>query len=1182
MNDKEKGFEATIERDLLNLSGYIKGNDSEFDKQKGYIPQDLIQFIKNTQGKEWKKLEEYYGDSTETRFLARVEKVINEHGLLYALRKGIDDLSCHFKLIYYVPEAGLNPELTNGFNNNICKEIRQLHYSPINDNSVDIALFINGFPIVILELKNQFTGQNVYNAVKQFKEDRNPEEPIFKFNRRALVYFAVDLNEVQMTTHLAGENTYFMPFNQGSNGAGNSGGEGNPVNTEGFATEYLWKEVLEKKSLIQIITQYMLLEKDDNDNEKMIFPRYHQLDVVTKLVQDVKKNNTGKNYLIEHSAGSGKSNSIAWLAYRLAKLHDSTDETIFDSVIVVTDRKVLDKQLQDTIYQFDHTQGLVEKIDKNKTSKDLLEAINNGKKIIITTIQKFPFIYQDIASTGKKFAIIVDEAHSSQTGKAALKLKAGLGDEKEILEEYARQENEIEKNTITDGDKILNEIAMHGKQNNLSFFGFTATPKPKTLQIFGTKQPDGTYKPFHIYSMRQAIEEGFILDVLKNYMTYKMYYKIVKTAVDDPEIQSSKGMKKIVNYVTLHPYNIEQKTAIMVEYFREHTMKEIGGRAKAMLVTQSRLHAVRYVQAFRKYIKENHYENEINALVAFSGEVTDPLEPDTTYTEPGLNIDKNGEHIKESALPKVFKTKDYNVLIVAEKYQTGYDEPLLQTMFVDKKLSGVQAVQTLSRLNRTCKGKTETFVLDFVNEAKDIEEAFQPFYQGTILSKGVDPNSVYDIYARLDAYKIIDDKDVNDFAQKYNTSDTMEGLNGYLQKSIMKYNELSDDDKFNFKHTLQAFVRNYQFVAQVIRLMNKNIHEEYLFCKYLDKVLPKDNKVSVDPSIVDKIDLQYYRLDKKFDGTITLEKEDQVVDPAKGTIGKMVEEEKTPLSELCDKINKKYGTNFTNMDRVFEQITQDFVDDEEMVSMAKNNPQEKFKAIYNQKFEKIAVKRYEQNEKLFDKLFSEQDMMEMVMKNMFSYVYDKLRNKNNINYNEHVNENISKEMVADGKENYIIESFEKNKGKFKTNSGRDIYYYGEEFGNMTVKNKMFRGINTLNDLFGILLKSWSKDTAYPSSAKDSSFNIDNDPTFGQCAVTAMLVYDMFGGTIHRIKIDGSTHYFNRIDNHYIDLTRDQFDLYNIPLRYEPNETLDRKNVGTTKNTHERFEILKKNIENNFK
>lgn len=991
-NIKEVNFEEKIEEYLTTQGGYIKSNELGYDPLKGYKPDSLIKFIKNTQEKNWNKLIKIHGDITEEYFLKMVEKQIKEFGLLETLRGKIKLNGLEFKLIYFKPETSINYDIVNLHAKNICECVRQLHYSVNNNNSLDTVLFINGFPLVTLELKNQYTGQDVNNAVRQYKEDRDCNEPIFLFNERSLVHFAVDLFECKMTTRLANSKTFFLPFNQGSNGAGNVGGAGNPNNASGFGTSYLWEQVLRKDVLFDIIQKYMHLEYDKSKSwktGKMIFPRYHQLDVVTKIVADVKKNGSGKNYLIQHSAGSGKSNSIAWLSYRLSSLHDINNNKIFDSVIVITDRKVLDNQLQDTIYQFDHVDGTVEKIDKNKTSKDLLKAINDGKKIIITTLQKFPQIYSEIDSIGKHFAVIVDEAHSSQTGRSASKLKEGLGNTEEILEQYAREELAEENARPDEDEALLKELASHGVHTNMSFFAFTATPKEKTLQIFGTKMENGSYRAFHNYSMQQAIEEGFILDVLKNYMTYNMYYKIVKTAVNDEKLKSSKGMKAIAKYESLHPHNLSQKAAIMIEHFLNTTQYKINGKAKAMVVTSSRLHAVRYLKEFRKYIKEHNLEN-VDVLVAFSGEVKDEGE---VYTEPKLNVDYKGDNkeIKENQLPKRFNT-DYNVLIVADKYQTGFDEPLLHTMFVDKPLSGVKAVQTLSRLNRTCPGKTDTFVLDFVNSVEDIQKAFQPYYQGTILESGADPNIIYQIYKRIEAFRLFNENEAHEFAQTYySNEDNMELLNHYLYPARTKFMDMENEDQKEFKSVLQAFLRNYSFIVQVARMMDKDIQEKYIYCKYLNQVLPREhsNRVNLDG----KIELEYYRLEKAYEGSIMLVKEEGELYSATGNIGKTSEEEEENLSTIVDRINDKYHTKFTNMDKVMEQITQDFVDDEKMVQFAKNNGPEEFRKVYDNEFKKKAFNRYQQNSEMFEKMMSEEGYMEDFMKSMFKYIYENLKNK---------------------------------------------------------------------------------------------------------------------------------------------------------------------------------------------
>ena len=991
-NIKEINFEEKIEEYLTTQGGYIKSNELGYDSLKGYKPDSLINFIKNTQEKNWNKLIKIHGDITEEYFLKMVEKQIKEFGLLETLRGKIKLNGLEFRLIYFKPETSINYDTVNLYAKNICECVRQLHYSVNNNNSLDTVLFINGFPLVTLELKNQYTGQDVNNAVRQYKEDRDCNEPIFLFNERSLVHFAVDLFECKMTTRLANSKTFFLPFNQGSNGAGNVGGAGNPNNASGFGTSYLWEQVLRKDVLFDIIQKYMHLEYDKSKSwktGKMIFPRYHQLDVVTKIVADVKKNGSGKNYLIQHSAGSGKSNSIAWLSYRLSSLHDINNNKIFDSVIVITDRKVLDNQLQDTIYQFDHVDGTVEKIDKNKTSKDLLKAINDGKKIIITTLQKFPQIYSEIDSIGKHFAVIVDEAHSSQTGRSASKLKEGLGNTEEILEQYAREELAEENARPDEDEALLKELASHGVHTNMSFFAFTATPKEKTLQIFGTKMENGSYKAFHNYSMQQAIEEGFILDVLKNYMTYNMYYKIVKTAVNDEKLQSSKGMKAIAKYESLHPHNLSQKAAIMIEHFLYTTQYKINGKAKAMVVTSSRLHAVRYLKEFRKYIKEHNLEN-VDVLVAFSGEVKDEGE---VYTEPKLNIDYKGDNkeIKENQLPKRFNT-DYNVLIVADKYQTGFDEPLLHTMFVDKPLSGVKAVQTLSRLNRTCPGKTDTFVLDFVNSVEDIQKAFQPYYQGTILESGADPNIIYQIYKRIEAFRLFNENEAHEFAQTYySNEDNMELLNHYLYLARTKFMDMEKEDQKEFKSVLQAFLRSYSFIVQVVRMMDKDIQEKYIYCKYLNQVLPREHSNGVN--LDGKIELEYYRLEKAYEGPIMLVKEEGELYSATGNIGKTSEEEEENLSTIVDRINDKYHTKFTNMDKVMEQITQDFVDDEKMVQFAKNNNPEEFRKVYDDEFKKKAFKRYQQNSEMFEKMMSEEGYMEDFMKSMFKYIYENLKNK---------------------------------------------------------------------------------------------------------------------------------------------------------------------------------------------
>lgn len=989
---KERRFEEDIEDYLINKGGYDKGNPATFNRVTGLDEGVFVEFIKKSQPKQWERFVKIYDSAAEKQIIDRFSREVKQTSLLNVLRHGFTDRGIKFRAVFWKPETSLNETSRVQYEANILHCTRQLHYSVKNENSIDIVLFLNGIPVVSMELKCQFTGQSTTNAINQYKFDRANKDTIFAFKERVLVHFAVDLTNVYMTTKLEGAHTYFLPFNQGSAGAGNVGGKGNPNNESGYDTAYLWENVLCKDRLLEILQKYMHLqqefdEKGNLKSEIMIFPRYHQLDVVTKLLADVKENGSGKNYLIQHSAGSGKSNSIAWLAHRLSGLHNDMDEKIFQSVIIVTDRRVLDSQLQNTVYQFDHVEGVVQKIDKN--SQQLKDAIEGGAGIIITTLQKFPVIYKEVNAANKRFAIIVDEAHSSQTGDAARKLKRALADTEEILKEYAEMEEEDENNRKDDEDRLLEEIAAQGMHKNLSFFAFTATPKGKTLQMFGTKDNDGVYRPFHIYSMRQAIEEHFILDVLQNYMTYKMYYKITKTIEDDPELDTTQGSKAILNYETLHPHNISQKTAIMLYHFMNVTRHKMNGKAKAMVVTPSRLHAVRYVQEFKRQIEEKGYD--LDVLVAFSGEVTDN---GVSYTEEGMNKTKDGETIKEKALPAAFHTDDYGVLVVAEKYQTGFDEPLLHTMFVDKKLSGVKAVQTLSRLNRTARGKLDTFVLDFVNSADDIKSSFEPFYEETVLLEETDPNVIYDMKNTLDEFRVYQTSEVEKFADIFYSNETqVSGDLGKLQSQLRpatdRYIALEVERRDVFKSTLAMFNRVYSYITQVCRLFDKDIHKFSVYSKFLYAMLPKGNgteRVSVD----DKIMLEYYKLEKDFEGSIELEGSDGGYVPISGDAGHR-EPKKDPLTAIIDKINERFGTAFTEMDKVLVQMENDYANQEKWQSYAKNNDRATFMLLFEKDFPTMAAERYEQNDEFFRKLFADPDMMKQVMDTVGTVLYERLK-----------------------------------------------------------------------------------------------------------------------------------------------------------------------------------------------
>lgn len=1002
---KERRYEEDIEHYMLDENGYIKGNQKTYDREKAIDLSKLISFIKATQPKQWQRYERNYGADSENKLYKRFQESVSNNGLVYVLRHGIEDRGAKIKFVAFKAETDLNQKIIDDYNANILECTRQFKYSADNENSIDMVISVNGIPIVAIELKNQFTGQDINNAKRQFIEDRDPRELCFNFDSRFLVYFAVDLNEIVMTTALNGKKTFFLPFNQGSNGAGNVGGAGNPVAENGYATDYLWKNILRKDVLLEILQRYIHVSKETKfdpvtekkkTTKKLIFPRYHQLDVVTKLIKNVKENGAGHNYLIQHSAGSGKSNSIAWLAYGLANLHNKDNEKIFNSVIVVTDRTVLDSQLQDTIYSFDHTKGVVEKIDG--TSKDLRDAINNGKKIIITTLQKFPFIYQEVDdNTNKRFAVIVDEAHSSQTGNSARKLKEALADTEEALKEFAELEGEEEENLKDGEDFILQEMLAQGQQKNLSFFAFTATPKQKTLEMFGELQENGTFKPFHIYSMKQAIEEKFILDVLKNYTTYRTCYKIAKAIEENPEFPTTKALKAIQKFESLHPHNLAQKTAIIVEMYREVTKNKIGGKAKAMVVTASRLHAVRYYHEFKRYLERKGY-NDIEILIAFSGAIKDG---DIEYTEETMNKRKDGSTVKEKQLPEEFHKDEYSMLIVAEKYQTGFDEPLLHTMFVDKKLKGVKAVQTLSRLNRTCSGKTDTYVLDFVNEAEDIQKSFAPYFECTTLDEGIDPNRIYDIRKNIQDYNLYSKEDIDGFLRLLykkgkQTSIDLGKLFNMFKPITDKYLDLDEKQRYEYKGLVKNFNKWYSYICQITRMYDREIQEEFNFTYYLEKLLPevRDDK-QVD--LTNKLKLEFYKLEKVFDGSITLTGDDGTIkNPKTVKPQEKKEEEEEVLDVIIKKINDRFKGKFDETDKVIvETIFEKCKKDEQMKSYAQNNDEEVFsQSIFPEMFKKMAQECYMQSMNSFSKLFANKEFYKSIMEEIAREAFREFNQRN--------------------------------------------------------------------------------------------------------------------------------------------------------------------------------------------
>ncbi|MBQ6005837.1 MAG: type I restriction endonuclease subunit R [Selenomonadaceae bacterium] len=971
----ERRFEEDIESAML-LGGYIKGNDT-YDAQAGLYVETLINFIRKTQPREWRRFENINPSDTVKKFCAAFNNACDISGLVYVLRHGFKHRGIKFRVCYFKPESTLNQTAAAQYAKNHMACYRQWHYSADNNRSVDMVLVLNGIPVFAFELKNQYTGQTVENAKKQWMYDRDSREICFQFNKRILGYFAIDHLEVYMATKLAGKDTYFLPFNQGSNGAGHDGGKGNPSNSNGYPTAYLWEQVFQKDSMIDILQKFIHVEK-----ERLIFPRYHQLDVVRKLIAHVVEHGAGHNYLIQHSAGSGKSNSIAWTAYRLASLHDKDNRAIFASVIVVTDRTVLDAQLQETISGFDHTLGTVETIGEHKTGRDLRDAINNGARIIVTTLQKFPVIYQEVDSVnGKNFAVIVDEAHSSQTGSSALKLKAALADTEEALREYAEIEGDAE---IDPTDKLVREMIIHGKHKNLSFFAFTATPKETTLEIFGTEYADGSFHPFHVYSMRQAIEEGFILDVLQNYMTYETCFKIAKTVKENPDVPSSRAAKVIRKFEELHPYNIGKKSQIIVETFLETTRHKIGGRGKMMVVTSSRLAAVKYFHECKRYIEAQGYD--IGVLVAFSGTVNDG---GAEYSESKLNVRADGSHISESQTTNEFR-ENFQILIVAEKYQTGFDEPLLHTMIVDKKLRGVKAVQTLSRLNRTYQGKFDTFILDFMNSQENILEAFQPFYQETMLEGELNTDLLYKVQNDLRGYRVYSDENINLFAKEYFGKSNMGRMTAILRPVAERYNKLIDDERYNFRRLCRNLIKWYGYIAQVVRMFDKDLHREYIFLSYLIKLLPPDKTQMID--LEGKLQLEYYKLQKTFEGAITLKEEIGTYSPAAAK-GSVNPEDEKPLDEIIRKINEQYKGKFTEADKVLvSTIFSKLMKNTKLLNQAgTGDPLIFAESIFPSEFHSTALDSYIELQETYGDLFKNQAKYNAIMYTLCSIIYREMR-----------------------------------------------------------------------------------------------------------------------------------------------------------------------------------------------
>lgn len=940
---KEKDFEKHIVDYLCSpVSGYKEGNPEAYDRSHCLIKDELIAFLKDSQPTEFKKLETQYGSATVEKFCYNLSAEISRFGTLHVLRKGFTDRGAKFKLAYFKPASGMNPEHETLYGKNRFTVVRQLKYSKKDENkALDLGIFLNGIPIITLELKNSLTGQYVEDAIKQYKKDRDPRELLFQF-RRCLVHFALSNEKAFMTTKLEGDKTTFLPFNLDTE---------NPVNPNGHQTAYIWEDIFTKDNLLDLFQNYLHLQKItekifiegkgvvEQTKEVLIFPRYHQLDCVKQVLNKVKEEGIGHSYLVQHSAGSGKSNSIAWLSHKLASLYrsESDKDRLFDSIIVVTDRKILDQQLQNTIKQFEQTDGVVRPIDEN--SRQLKDSLEKGKDIIISTLQKFSVIYQSMTELkGRKFAVIIDEAHSSQSGESSKHLKETLSLN---LDEAEKEESGVDDFDLD--DEIEREITLRGKQPHISYFAFTATPKNKTLELFGRQNPDGKFVAFHTYTMRQAIDEGFIKDVLTNYTTFKRYFKLIKSVEGDQQYEKKKAIMLLTSYVDLKPHAFDHKTRIILDHFMKSTFTAIQGKGRGMLVTKSRLHAVRFQLAFNKIMKELGLP--LKSLVAFSGTVIDP-DTGISYTENGMN-----QLPPKVSIQDVFKTPEYRILIAANKFQTGFDEPYLFTMYVDKKLGGVNAVQTLSRLNRIARGKTEPLVLDFVNEWEDIQEAFQDYYQITYLDEATEPNKLYTLRTQLEQFEVFTPQQIRDFATIFfNAKEPAEKLQPILDQCVKTFEKLDKDRKEEFRSLLQNYIRFYGFISQLVTFTDPELEQLYVFAKNLNKKLPK-RELKLPYEIKDSVDLDSFRIQKTFEGVIPLTREDGKVQPIGSGTGKVAEEEYDYLSNIVKVLNEAYGTNLTEEDRVDIQGIKEKIEAHDALRSAMNSDNTRENIRY--KFENV-------------------------------------------------------------------------------------------------------------------------------------------------------------------------------------------------------------------------------------
>jgi type I restriction enzyme R subunit len=993
----ESLFEDAISTHLVDRGGYAlckrgvgQAGPADFDAVLGVDTAELFAFIGATQGDSWSALVKHHGGdagAAQRKFLQRLAQQLDERGTLDVLRHGVMDGPVSIRLAFFKPAHALTPELVQRYEANRLTVTRQLAYDSASTKTLDLCLFVNGIPVATAELKNQLTGQSVEHAKEQYRNDRDPKN--VTLTRRALVHFAVDPESVAMTTKLDGKATRFLPFN-----LGHAGGAGNPPNPAGHRTAYLWEQVWAKDAWMDLLVRFVHVERPSTGTaaqkktaEKIIFPRYHQWNCVRRLEADAIANGAGRSYLVQHSAGSGKSNTIAWTAHRLSSLHDAHDTKVFDKVIVITDRVILDRQLQETVFQFEHAHGVVVKIDQS--SQQLADALAGSQaRIIITTLQKFPFVLQKIDELpSRRYAVIVDEAHSSQTGEAAKDLRLALSGkgETELTVAEAEDMGLIAIAVDPVEEALAKQVAARGKQKNLSFFAFTATPKARTLELFGTfNSVEKRYEPFDLYTMRQAIEEGFILDVLRNYSTYKTFWRLEKAIADDPQYEARKARQAIARFVDLHPHNLAQKAEIIVEHFRNHTATKIGGKAKAMVVTSSRLHAVRYKQTIDAYIAKKGY-NDIAALVAFSGKV---VADDGEFTEPGMN------KIAESRTAEEFGTDQYQVLVVAEKFQTGFDQPLLHTMYVDRTLSGLAAVQTLSRLNRIASGKNDTFVLDFRNDTDDILDAFEPYY-GKTVAPPTDPNLLWDTRAQLDHHDVLR-RDEIDRAVGVLMSIADPRAHGafyaLLDPAVERFHSLDDENAALFKNALDRFVRTYSFLAQIVSFGETKLERDYLYCRGLASLL-RDASTIERLDLGSEVELTHLRTEATFTGTLALTNDTGEIKTIYGDgRGKQNDPDLEALSDIITILNDRFSTHFTDADKLFfDQIEQTCAEDQGLATQALANDIDNFRLVFDPKFLNLIIGRMDANEAIFKRVLDDEDFRRLLTDFYLQRVYERLR-----------------------------------------------------------------------------------------------------------------------------------------------------------------------------------------------